>query len=469
VAGLGALALLSLGGPVGCAQGPRIEARPQVVTFGPAPIPSVNQATTTVSATASSGLPVRYASRTPLLCSVDAASGLVTASASGTCTVAASQSGNAQYAAAPQVTQDVTFVFRGLITFAPAPALAVHDLGTVSAVESSGLPVGYDTATPDTCSVEGATGLVAALAPGDCSVVARAGDARASLTFAVAAAGSPASPGAPTGVTASAGDAPGTLRVRVGGVAAGGTPVTGWAVASVPAGVTAAGTTLPLAARCPSSCAGYRITVTATNAAGTGPASAPGDVVTRYRVVATFREPDTQPNDSIFVGTFTYDASAGVISGLRGRLSESMTGGTSPYPDDTMSWLALEHQLSAVAATLDGEEGWLVTTFLRDGTDTLSSDPRYGGTDGWAPGTGMGLHYGYPGPNPGNAYARIFVRAADPAGTATASQLDKLAYADCAPGGMMGASCMTGTTVAGYGTTGTMGGYPASQVTERSP
>jgi hypothetical protein len=192
-------------------------------------------------------------------------------------------------------------------------------------------------------------------------------------------------------------------------------------------------------------------------------------VVTRYRVVATFREPDTQPNDSIFVGTFTYDASAGVVSGLRGLLSESMTGGTSPYPDDTMNWLALEHQLSTVAATVDGEEGWLVTTFLRDGTDTLSNDPRYGGTDGWAPGSGMGLHFGYPGPNPGNAYARIFVRASDPAGTATPAQLDRLAYADCAPGGMMGASCMTGTTVAGYGTTGTMGGYPASQVTERSP
>jgi len=30
---------------------------------------------------------------------------------------------------------------------------------------------------------------------------------------------------------------------------------------------------------------------------------------------------------------------------------------------------------------------------------------------------------------------------------------------------MMGATCMTGTTEAGYGTVGTMGGYPASQVT----
>jgi hypothetical protein len=29
---------------------------------------------------------------------------------------------------------------------------------------------------------------------------------------------------------------------------------------------------------------------------------------------------------------------------------------------------------------------------------------------------------------------------------------------------MMGATCMTGTSVAGYGDVGTMGGYPISQV-----
>ncbi len=32
---------------------------------------------------------------------------------------------------------------------------------------------------------------------------------------------------------------------------------------------------------------------------------------------------------------------------------------------------------------------------------------------------------------------------------------------------MMGATCMTGTTEAGYGTIGTMGGRPVSQVTTR--
>jgi hypothetical protein len=144
-----------------------------------------------------------------------------------------------------------------------------------------------------------------------------------------------------------------------------------------------------------------------------------------------------------------------------------MTGGRTPYPDDTMTWLRLDHPLSAVPVTLDGAAGWLVTAFRLPTTDTLSADPKFGGTDGWSPGTGTGLHFGYPGPNPGNAYARIFVNAADPAATPTPAQLDRLAYADCAPGGMMGASCMTGTAEAGYGTVGTMGGHPASQTTER--
>ena len=59
----------------------------------------------------------------------------------------------------------------------------------------------------------------------------------------------------------------------------------------------------------------------------------------------------------------------------------------------------------------------------------------------------MGLHYNFPGANPGNAYAMIFVNTPDPTAPLTQAQIDKLAYADCAPGGMMMATCMTGTTI----------------------
>ena len=231
--------------------------------------------------------------------------------------------------------------------------------------------------------------------------------------------------------------------------------------------MTASGSTLPVTATCPSSCAGYRFSVVASNSVGTSPPSGLADVVTGYQVLVTFREPDTQPNDSIFIGTYTFNSSAGVVSDLRGELSESMTGGPLPFPDDTMTWVPLVNQLSSLPVVLDGAEGWLVTTFRLDVTNTLSSDPKFGGTDGWTPGTGSGLYYGFPGANPANSYVRIFVGAADPGAAPTPGQIAKLAYADCAPGGMMGSTCMTGTSEAGYGIIGTMGGYPLSQVTTR--
>ncbi len=462
-----ALAALAALATAACGDGARIEARPQSIAFGPAPTPAPNVATATVRATASSGLPVRYGSKTPALCSVDASSGLVTASATGTCVVSANQDGNSTYAAAAQATQGVAFVFAGVVIFGPAPAMAVYDLATVTATESSGAAVAFSTATPAVCTVDPAWGVVAALAPGDCTIDGDAGDARASLSFVVSPPAAPSSPGAPTVVRAAAGPVAGTVEVAVGAVAAGGMPIAGYTVTSIPPGLAASGVASPIPVDCGGSCSGYRFAVSARNAAGSGASSLPVNVVTRYRVLATFREPDTRPNDSIFDGAFTLDSSAGVVTGLRGRLSEPMTGGPLPYPDDTMTWLDLRHQLSAVPVTLDGADGWLVATFLLDDTGTLSSDPRFGGTDGWSPGTGQGLHQGYPGENPGNAYVLVFVNAAEPTAAPAQGQLDRIAYADCAPGGMMGATCMTGTSAAGYGTPGTMGGYPASQVTTR--
>jgi hypothetical protein len=450
-------------------EGPAIRALPQTISFAAAPIPAAEQATATISATASSGLPVRYSSATPALCSVDAGSGRVTASASGACAIAADQAGDDHYAPAPQVTQDVTFALADSLAFSPAPAMSQYDLATVSAADRLGTSVSYSSSTPSVCSVDSATGLVVALAPGGCTIVAVAGPLQATQTLTVSAPPSPSAPGAPSAVRATAGGSSREVSIRIGAIASGGSPVTGYSVTSSPPGAEATGVGSPVIVPCPSSCAGYRFSVAAANALGSGPPSAPLDIVTDYDVIATFFEPDTQPNDSIFVGSFRLDATTGEVSGLRGKLSESMTGGATPYPKDRMIWLSLEHQLSSVSATLDGVDGLLVTTFLHDTTDTLSGNPTFGGTDAWSPGSGMGLFYGYPGSNPGNAYARVFVNTADPLAPLTQAQIDKLAYADCAPGGMMGATCMTGTSVAGYGTLGTMSGYPVSQVTTKRP
>ena len=176
--------------------------------------------------------------------------------------------------------------------------------------------------------------------------------------------------------------------------------------------------------------------------------------VTTYNVVETFYEPDTQPRDTIFTGTFTFDSVTQTVSNLSGYLTESMTGDpASSEPGYGMTELFLSHQLSAVYDADLG--GLLVTTFLNPTTATFST--MFGG-DGWSPGNGMGLYAGFPGPNPGNAYAMIFVNTTDPTASLTQDQINMLAYADCAPGGMMGPTCMTG-----YGTIGTMSGYPVSQ------
>ena len=128
--------------------------------------------------------------------------------------------------------------------------------------------------------------------------------------------------------------------------------------------------------------------------------------------------------------------------------------GTSCY-GPPMTTVALNNQLSAVAdATLGGQ---LVTTFALTTTDTFN-----GG--GFAPGGTQYFGLSTSTPNNHNAYAMIFVNTTDPTTALTQAQIDKLAYADCTAGGMMMSSCMTGTTVAGYGRIGTMSGYPVSQV-----
>ena len=188
-----------------------------------------------------------------------------------------------------------------------------------------------------------------------------------------------------------------------------------------------------------------------------------------YEVITTWYEPDTQPNDSIFIGTFDYDPVTHAVSNLQGILSESMTDdGGAGYPNDNMIWLDLGHQL--VSWYDDTLGGTFAATFRNDNTDTFWTGL---GGDGWSPEAGIaagGVYDGFPAAlqNPGNAYALIFVPD-DPTASLTQAQIDRLAYADCAPGGMMGAVCMTGTSAAGHGSVGTMSGYPVSQVITAVP
>jgi len=161
---------------------------PANVTYGVAPY--------TINATASSGLPVSLASTTPSYCTV--AGSTVTIVAVGTCTIVASQPGNATYAAAATVTQSFTInQIPQTITFAP---LGNVNLGvapfSVSATASSGLAVSFTSATLSICRVSGNT--VTVIAPGTCSISAnQAGNAdyaaAAPVTRSFTVAGNPVS------------------------------------------------------------------------------------------------------------------------------------------------------------------------------------------------------------------------------------------------------------------------------------
>lgn len=117
-------------------------------------------------ATASSGLPVTYSVTTPAICSLTGTT--VTMIAPGTCTLAANQAGNANFLAAPTVTQSVTLgalvsrteirssanpaAFGASVTFTATVTGAVAPRGTVQFFDASellcdGVPVSGGEAT----------------------------------------------------------------------------------------------------------------------------------------------------------------------------------------------------------------------------------------------------------------------------------------------------------------------------------
>jgi hypothetical protein len=410
-----------------------------------------------VSATASSTLSVSYSSATPGICSVNASSGLVTDLAAGLCVIAADQAGNDSFAPAATVTQDLPVLVNPAqtLSFGTTPALTLYGTATVLATATSGLAVSYSTTTPTVCSVNASTGIVTNTAAGDCTIAAnQAGDTnyiaapQITQTMTVAASALPMTePGAPTAVMASLGTVANTVMVSFAGPgASGGSPVTGYTVASVPAGLTVSGATSPLTVSCAPSCSGYAFAVQASNRVGSGVFSATAPVLTHFNVTARWFEPDTQPNDSIFTGTFTLNSTTQTVSGLAGSLTESMTG-------PPMVSVPLSFQLSSVS---DGAGALLVTSFALNTTHVFS--------EGGFAASSEGLYYGYPkavsptAGGAGNSFATIVVNPANPTAPLTPVQINKLAYGDCASGGMMGDTCMTG-----YSDIGTMGGYPVAQ------
>ena len=84
--------------------------------------------TVTLHATASSGLPVSYSSTTPTICTVSGS--VVTPTAAGTCTIEATQGGNADYNPAPPVSQSFTVECQTLCLLNPSAAGSLRAEGS---------------------------------------------------------------------------------------------------------------------------------------------------------------------------------------------------------------------------------------------------------------------------------------------------------------------------------------------------
>jgi Secretion system C-terminal sorting domain len=130
----------------------------QTIIFSKLEAKTVRSTLFTLSATATSGLAVSYASSNPLVATV--AGNTVTVVGVGTTTITASQSGNANYNAAPDVTQSLTVINKAnqTISFSAIPAKTVGDPSfTLSATVTSGLAVSFASSNPSVATVIGNT------------------------------------------------------------------------------------------------------------------------------------------------------------------------------------------------------------------------------------------------------------------------------------------------------------------------
>jgi hypothetical protein len=150
----------------------------QTITFIPPPGTQVGEPVS-LSASASSGLPVSFASNTPAVCAVSGST--VTTVAAGACMITASQGGSADWAPADPVTQSFPVNLAGrkvnpaghksqTITFDPPSQAKAGEPIPLSASASSGLPVSFASDTPPVCTVSGST--VRTMAAGACKITA---------------------------------------------------------------------------------------------------------------------------------------------------------------------------------------------------------------------------------------------------------------------------------------------------------
>jgi sugar lactone lactonase YvrE len=153
----------------------------QSITFTTVAEPVYATNSVAIAATASSGLPVSFASTTPTICTVSETGGAWSAllKAGGRCTVQATQSGAGSLAPAPAISQTFTVNRNAQTISFPAIVEPVYVGGkiTPAAIASSGLPVSYLSEHPSICAVVESGGVwsINLVSVGECSIEAQQG------------------------------------------------------------------------------------------------------------------------------------------------------------------------------------------------------------------------------------------------------------------------------------------------------
>ncbi|WP_348730791.1 Ig-like domain-containing protein [Rheinheimera texasensis] len=227
-------------------------------------------------------------------------------------TGSASAASNSVTPAAPQT---ITFANPGAQNFGTTP--------TLTATSDSGLTVTFTSSTTGVCTITSG-GALTFVTTGTCTINAdQAGDGsylpatQVSRSFTVNA----VIPGAPTAVTATAGDTQASVAFTAP-VNTGGTTITGYTVTVSPADVAPVnGAGSPIVVTGLTNGQAYTFTVTADNSAGTGPASAASNSITpKAAQTITFANPGAQNFGTTPTLTATSD------SGLTVAFTSSTTG-----------------------------------------------------------------------------------------------------------------------------------------------
>ncbi|NBP82275.1 hypothetical protein EBU60_00180 [bacterium] len=144
----------------------------QVITFDQPEEQSLARPFVILAATSDSGLPVRFTSNSPEVCSVTEG-GAVTLLSAGDCEIAANQAGTTIYDAAEEVVNTFTVnKIEQVITFdQPEEETLATTTLSLSAISDSGLPVTFTSNSPDVCTVTDVD-EVTLVGAGDCEIAA---------------------------------------------------------------------------------------------------------------------------------------------------------------------------------------------------------------------------------------------------------------------------------------------------------